>query len=353
MARQQKSKQDTANRKAAVVKQIGDFFTTELKKGTKPWNRPWDLSKCSNALPHNIVSQKAYRGVNVWILGFTGDTEFGSFKQWAQVGNKHAIKNGEYELAEDKKGKPYKKSTTYYGVKKGETAHTIVYFSMIKIENDKYPAQSPDKYIRIPLLKYHKVFGRSQTTLPPTEADPDAPKLDLTRRETAVENFMFRNYLDPNDIKVSWGGTRAYYRVGTDNIGMPDRHAFPTGFAMLPTLLHEAIHSTGHASRLKRKFGIFGDEDYAFEELVAEMGASILCRWFNILPGDALEEGLENQVSYINNWLKRLESNPNMIIKAGARAQAAVDYILKAEFGDDAPVPTFDEEQWAIEEEEE
>ena len=75
-----------------------------------------------------------------------------------------------------------------------------------------------------------------------------------------------------------------------------------------------------------------GDEKYAFEELVAELGASLLCKHFNILPSEALEDGLENQVSYLASWLKRLESDPKMIIRAGSKAQRAMDYILGTTF---------------------
>ena len=351
MTQAAKAKPTAKQRKDKVVKEIGEFFEKQLKLGTKPWNKPWDVSKCSHALPHNIVSQKPYRGVNVWILAFTGDQEFASFKQWAELGRKHAIANKEYEWRQDRQGKQYKSPTTYYGVQKGQTAHTIVYFSMIRVENDKYPAESDDKYVKIPMLKYHKVFGRSQTNLPMPEVDHG--ELNMTKRERAVENFMFANYFEEQGIDVRWGGTRAYYNVSSDFIGMPDRVAFKDGFAMLPTLLHEAIHSTGHMKRLSRKFGIFGDKDYAFEELVAEMGASILCRWFNILPGDALEEGLENQASYVKNWLERLKSDPGFIIKAGAKAQKAVDYILQTKFGEEDAPQSFDEEEWHLFAEEE
>ena len=58
------------------------------------------------------------------------------------------------------------------------------------------------------------------------------------------------------------------------------------------------------------------------------MGASLLCRHFNILPTDALEDGLENQVAYLANWCQKIESNPKLLISAGSKAQKAMDYIL-------------------------
>tara|TARA_R100000734_G_C3318438_1_gene112590 strand:- start:2774 stop:3784 length:1011 start_codon:yes stop_codon:yes gene_type:complete len=320
-----------ANARAKVVQEIADMFKKQIKEGVKPWNKPWDTSKCSTGMAHNIVSGKPYRGVNQFILQFAGDTEFASFKQWSEVGRKYAIEQGEYELREGKNGKPYKHTTTYYGVQKGMSAHTVVYFNLIKIkEKDDYGNEEEK---RIPILKWFKVFGRSQTNIPANPIDlSEEEKLSMTEREEAIEQELFDIYLDKEGIPVSWGGARAFYSLGRDSIGMPDRHAFPDGYAMLPTLFHESIHSTGHPKRKNRTFGIFGDKEYAFEELVAEMGASLLCRHFNILPSEALEDGLENQASYIASWLKRLDSDPGFIIKAGSRAQAAVDYILQTTF---------------------
>ena len=317
-----------------VVKEMADLVIEAIKKGDKPWLRPWDTSKCTTGLAHNVVSKKPYRGINQFYLGMCSlDSEFASFKQWSEVGRKHAIKNGEFEMATDAKGKSYKKSTEYYGVQKGAKAITVVYFTMLKIK-DK---ENPDETTMIPLLKWHKVFGRSNTNIPAPFVEPptedDMP--EFTDKQVDAEKAM-HEWMESEEISFAEGGERAFYRYSEDHIQMPDKVAFPSGFAYMPTLFHESVHSTGHAKRLKRKMGSgFGDEDYAFEELIAEMGASLLCRHYNILPTDALEDGLENQVSYIAHWLKRLKSNPKLIIQAGSKAQRAMDYILGTTFEDE------------------
>jgi antirestriction protein ArdC len=94
------------------------------------------------------------------------------------------------------------------------------------------------------------------------------------------------------------------------------------------TTFHELTHSTGHASRLKRN-GItsstahFGSEEYSQEELVAEIGASMLTG----LAG-FVDVTFDNSAAYIQSWLRKLKDDKTLIVKAASQAQKAVDYIL-------------------------
>ncbi|MFD2274723.1 zincin-like metallopeptidase domain-containing protein [Undibacterium arcticum] len=73
--------------------------------------------------------------------------------------------------------------------------------------------------------------------------------------------------------------TVRFYRSAVDEIHMPPREAFPDAGKFYATALHELGHSTGHESRLNRKLGnVFGSEDYAKEELRAEMASFFSCR---------------------------------------------------------------------------
>ena len=318
------------NARDKVINDMAKMVEQAIKDGNKPWMKPWDTSKCSSGLAHNVTSGKPYRGVNQFILSMTSsDIEFASYKQWAEVGRKHAVANGEWEWAEDGKGKRYKRATEYYGVSKGSSSFTVIYFTIIKKEDKKTGEEE-----RIPILKWFRVFGRSQTNIPvpprPEEVPDNMP--EFTDRQQVIEQ-QIHDWMEAEGITFANGGKRAFYRYSADHIQMPDKVAFPSGYAYMPTLLHESVHATGHAKRLSRKMGSgFGSEDYAYEELVAEMGASLLCRHFNILPTEALEDGLENQVSYIATWLKKLQSNPKMLISAGSKAQRAMDYILGTTF---------------------
>jgi antirestriction protein ArdC len=108
---------------------------------------------------------------------------------------------------------------------------------------------------------------------------------------------------------------------------MPARSAFHSAEEYYSTFFHELTHSTGHPSRVGRE-GImnhnpFGSEDYSKEELVAEMGAAMLCGVAGIAS-----RTLDNSASYLQSWISRLRSDSRLIVSAASQAQKAADYIL-------------------------
>jgi antirestriction protein ArdC len=127
-------------------------------------------------------------------------------------------------------------------------------------------------------------------------------------------------------IEVMHGGARAYYQPSTDSIRMPEREAFEEPSAYYSTLFHEFTHSTGHKSRLNRpgitETHFFGDEIYSKEELVAEMGAAMLCGIVGI------ENKTKNSASYVQSWLGKLRNDKKLVVHAAAAAQNAADFIL-------------------------
>jgi antirestriction protein ArdC len=104
---------------------------------------------------------------------------------------------------------------------------------------------------------------------------------------------------------------------------MPEKGQFRDRESYYATLLHETIHATGHESRLKRLTPArFGSENYAYEELVAELGAAMLCAHCG-LDGDL------RHADYIASWLKALKDDKKFIISAAGKAQSAMDYLVK------------------------
>ena len=89
------------------------------------------------------------------------------------------------------------------------------------------------------------------------------------------------------------------------------------------TLFHELIHSTGKELDRKSMLGVYGDPLYAYEELVAELGSSMLCWICGIFPTIQ-----DNSAAYIKGWLEVLRDNPRWIMKAAREAQKAVECIL-------------------------
>ena len=114
------------------------------------------------------------------------------------------------------------------------------------------------------------------------------------------------------------GGDRAYYRESSDEIVIPKRYNFKNDESYLATFAHEAIHSTKHKSRLNRK-----DLTYANEELVAELGAYLVCNRLQISNLDTM-----NHAAYLQAWCPMLKSDPKILFKSLANASKAADMVI-------------------------
>jgi antirestriction protein ArdC len=123
-------------------------------------------------------------------------------------------------------------------------------------------------------------------------------------------------------VPVSHGGDQAAYLPQGDRIQLPERCAFSSASALYATWAHEAIHSTGHPSRLSRDLsGRFGSRSYAREALVAELGA--------VLLGDRLEIGsqVEHHAADLSHWIVLLRERPQVLVQVLGEACRAADLI--------------------------
>ena len=265
-----------------VYKIITDKFVEQLKKGVVPWHKPW---VCRD-MPMNLVSKKTYNGVNLLLLLMSGFSSpyWLSFKQ---VGAKGGT------------------------IRKGEKGTIITYFNVVKSKTD------PTK--TFPMFRYYRVWNVDQCE------GIEVPKSD---RAEFVENVnaeaVSKRWVDCPEIRH--GGDSAHYSPVEDYIKMPNRDSFDTPDHYYSILYHEQTHASGHKSRLDRLVvGCFTrtSQTYAFEELVAELGASFLRHEAGI-DGSAL---FDNSASYISNWLTRLNNDSSLIVKAARHAQKAVEYM--------------------------
>jgi antirestriction protein ArdC len=135
------------------------------------------------------------------------------------------------------------------------------------------------------------------------------------------------------DIRFEYMGVRACYSPTLDFVNMPRPERFKSQGDYYCTLFHELTHWTGHHRRLNRDFkGRFGDESYAFEELIAEMGSAFLF-------ADLGLEGSVQHDSYIASWLRVLKNDKKAIFKAATEASKAHQFILnRATVKDDLTV---------------
>src|ERR1035437_5796137 len=115
--------------KNKVYDYITDRITTLLTQGTVPWHKPW---KARTGFPRNFVSQKPYRGINVFLLiAMRYESPLWlTFRQASQLGG---------------------------SVKKGEKACPVVFWKQLAVENKQ--SGETDK---IPMLRYYHVFNASQ-----------------------------------------------------------------------------------------------------------------------------------------------------------------------------------------------
>ena len=123
---------------------------------------------------------------------------------------------------------------------------------------------------------------------------------------------------------IRYRGGRAYYSEEADYIQMPCIESFRAAEGFWATLAHECVHSTKHSSRLGRDLGrkTWGDEGYAREELVAELGAAFLCAGLELTP-----EVRDDHAAYLQSWVTVLKNDHRAIFQAVAYAQRAVDYL--------------------------
>lgn len=276
----------------SVYEVVTERIIAALEKGVVPWRMPWRTKGGSN-MPRNLHSGKDYRGVNILLLGSQGyaDPRWCSYKQ-------ALAKNG--------------------CVRKGEKGTPVIFWKVL----DKKGGKPGEKSF---ILRYYTVFNVTQCdwqeALPSLTTDAPAPTFDpIEECEKIVLSYKTIPALDH-------GGNRACYIPSFDRVCMPDKDSFGKREEYYSTLFHELVHSTGHESRLNRD-GImnpirFGSHDYSFEELVAECGAAFLCAQAGII-----DHTLDNSVAYIQNWARKLKSEPKWIVEAASKATKAADYIF-------------------------
>lgn len=275
-----------------TYRRITDTIVEQLEAGTKPWIRPWrGNARRSSIIPRRATGE-AYRGINVIMLWIAGQMFGYEENTWMS-----------YRQAQDCGGQ----------VRKGEKGTLVVKYGTFT------PKNRDDEDSAIPYLKGYTVFNIEQIEnlpdrLSPAEELPGNPVPHIETVESFVQNI---------GASVSYGGAKACYRPGIDDILMPDRSRFDSEVHLYSTLLHEVSHWSGAKHRLDRDLtGRFGSQGYAVEELVAELAASFLCADLGVA-----HDPRDNTAAYLASWLAVLENDKRAIITAAGKAQAAADWM--------------------------
>ncbi|WP_348683022.1 ArdC family protein [Acidovorax soli] len=277
--------------------QVTQQIIAALEAGTRPWTRPWTaIDGPAIAKPIRSTGEP-YRGINVLLLwsaalerGFSSNRWF-TFKQ-ARAAGTH--------------------------VRKGEQGAMVVYAGRFEPKDDaENSAEDSSRRPGAMYLHAYTVFNAEQL---------DSLAVDVGAPASASEQGLsdgVQSYFERIGVTVVHSGDRACYVPGADMVKLSPPAVFKDADAYCATLAHELIHWTGHPTRLAREFGQrFGDSAYAFEELVAELGAAFVCADLGIAT-----DAREDHAAYLQSWLHVLRTDKRAIFTAATQAQQAADYL--------------------------
>lgn len=281
-----------------LYSRVTNTIIAELEAGVRPWTKPWSAEhlagRISRPLRHN---GEPYSGINIILLWAEATARGFSCPMWMTF--RQALALGGH-------------------VRKGEHGSTVVYAN--RISRTEADDNGQDVERSIPFLKAYTVFNIDQVEgLPESYYAKPEPRIEIGQRIEVADAFFAATRAE-----IRHGGDSAYYAVHPDYVQMPPFECFEDPESYYATLAHECTHWTRHPTRLDREFGRkrWGDDGYAREELVAELGAAFLCA----------DLGLEltprpDHASYIDNWLEVLKDDKRFIFSAAAHAQRACDFL--------------------------
>lgn len=285
--------------KADIYERITNQIVQALQQGVRPWMQPWSGEHTAGRITRPLRANGVpYRGINVVML-------------WAE-----AVERG-YAAPIWMTFKQAQELGAH--IRKGERGSLVVYAGALhRAETDESSGEEIER--EIPYLKGYAVFNVEQIDgLPEHYSRPAIQVLDPVQRIERADAFFSATGAD-----IRHGGNRAFYSAGEDRIQLPPFEAFRDAESYYATLAHESVHWTRHKDRLERDFGRkrWGDEGYAAEELVAELGSAFLCCDLDITP-----ELRDDHAAYIASWLNVLQNDKRAIFTAAAHAQRAVDFL--------------------------
>lgn len=293
---QSTSRQDGATRQDPYTT-ITNQIIADLAQGVTPWTKPWAAGHAAGPVSRPLRhSFEPYSGINTVVLWGTAVERGFAAPIWMTF--RQALELGG-------------------AVRKGEKSTHVVYANRITRQETNDRGEDVER--SIPFLKAYPVFNVEQIDGLPERfrsAPQTLPESDRILRADA--------FLEATGAQVRHGGDMACYDLIADRIRIPEFGAFKSPHDYYATRGHETVHWTRHPSRLDRDFGrkTFGDEGYAREELVAELGAAFLCAELGV---DLRPR--EDHAAYIGSWLKVLTHDKRAIFTAAAHAQKAVDFL--------------------------
>ena len=279
--------------------QVTDRIVAMLESGVRPWAQDWSSpGGGGRPLRHNGVPYRGMNVLNLWAAsmarGFSS-AHWMSYRQAAELGGQ---------------------------VRKGAKSESVFFVGSKTVQTEGSDGELTDATIAF--MRAYPAFNCDEIDGLPAQytVRAETPRLNAGERSERVDAWV-----SATGAKLLHGGGRCFYRhAPADEIHMVEFQSFRTSEGYYSTLMHELTHWSGAEARLDRTKGkVFGDSNYAFEELVAELGAAYLCADHRIGA-----EVREDHASYIKSWLKALRDDSRNIFRAASHAERACGYLHKA-----------------------
>ena len=281
-----------------VYERVTNRIIEQLEQGVRPWMKPWNAEHAAGRITRPLrFNGLPYSGINILMLWAEAEDKGYSCPLWLTF-------NQSKELGGF--------------VKKGENGSTVVYASTFKKSEADDKGDEVER--EIPFLKQYTVFNAEQCEGLPEQYYATKGKPNSTIERVEQADRFFKNL----NADIREGGDKAYYTITHDYIRMPFLETFRDSETHAATMAHELCHWTRHPKRLDRDLGRkrFGDEGYAMEELVAELGSAFLCADLSITP-----ELRADHAEYLATWLQVLKNDKRAIFTAASYASKAVEFM--------------------------
>lgn len=300
-------------------KQLVDQILNNLESGAGLWRQGWQVT----GAPISAITGKRYSGVNRLFLTVASmlkgykDNRWLTYKQMEEKG---------WSFKKDEEGNNLGKGAgiaiEYFELRDRETKKPFdrhILDGMSEAERIEY--EDENVYA---IRKYYRVFNGDIIDGIPERENKEVDSSGYNERAEQILQVW-----NDTESKIIYGGDEAFYRRSTDEIHLPEQKMFNDLPEFYATALHEVGHSTGHKSRLNRNLeGAFGSEEYAKEELCAEIASMFIEQDLGIAVA---EKHIQNNSAYIQHWKNKIKEDPNVLFKAIADAEKVTKFVMAKE----------------------
>ena len=291
------TRENTSPEKRDVYASVTAQIINAIEQGVSgDWRMPWHTSGRYAFSPVNVISKKPYRGINTLCLWAAAQAkgyesgEWGTYNQWQERGAQ---------------------------VRKGEKATLVVFWKFANSSESQDEGETLASGSRLLFTRGYSVFNAAQVDGYAPKAEPARP---MPERIEQADVFFRAIGAD-----LRHGGNQAFYSPARDFVQMPAFGAFREAVSYYSVLAHEHTHWTAHPARCNRELGKrFGDNAYAAEELIAELGAAFTCAHLGLST-----EPREDHARYLQSWLGVLKADKRAIFTAASKAQQACDWMIE------------------------